>query len=201
MDYSVIKNAHAPAPESIPDCRRFLPYMAYTLVMTSVCRSRLAVYLLLLMLASGLIKTADAAEAVRPFVSGSLRQILDSRKDKPFILVFWSLECQFCPTELKMMGEFKRRYPKLDVILVATDSPQEISQLSDRARHYGTDKMEQWVFAEDMPERLRFEIDRRWYGEVPRTQFYDRTHRHETKTGLVSQQFLEDWLVRQSVKP
>ena len=30
---------------------------------------------------------------------------------------------------------------------------------------------EQWVFAEDMPERLRHEIDGRWYGEVPEPIF------------------------------
>lgn len=186
MDYSAIKKVNALTP-----------------VMTSICRSGLGVvvYLLFLIVTLGLTKTADAAEAVRPFVSGSLQQILNTREGKPFILVFWSLECQFCPTELKMIGEFKRRYPKLDVVFVATDTLQEVSQLADRAKHYGTDKMEQWVFAEDMPERLRFEIDRRWYGEVPRTQFYDRTHHHETKTGLVSQQFLEDWLARHSIKP
>ena len=40
---------------------------------------------------------------------------------------------------------------------------------------YGLGKVEQWVFADPMPERLRFEIDRRWYGELPRTHFYDRT--------------------------
>jgi hypothetical protein len=47
-----------------------------------------------------------------------------------------------------------------------------------------------------MPEKLRFEIDRRWYGEIPRTHFYDRAHQREIKTGLINQQFVEDWIAR-----
>ena len=149
--------------------------------------------LVLMLTVSGM---AIAAHDVRPFVPGSLAQILAAREDRPFILVFWSLECQYCPTELKMLGALKQRYPKLDVVLVATDTPNDTPQLAARAKSYGMGKVEQWVFAEDMPERLRFEIDRRWYGELPRTQFYDRAHRREVKTGLVNQKYVEDWIAR-----
>lgn len=151
-------------------------------------------FLLVLMLT--LTGTAGAAENVRSFVPGSLAQILAAREGKPFILVFWSLECQYCPTELKMLSELKRRHPKLDVVLVATDTPNDAPQLAARTKNYGMGKAEQWVFTEDMPERLRFEVDRRWYGEVPRTQFYDRAHQREVKTGLINQKFVEDWLAR-----
>ncbi len=149
--------------------------------------------LVLMLTVSGM---AIAAHDVRPFVPGSLAQILAAREDRPFILVFWSLECQYCPTELKMLGVLKQRYPKLDIVLVATDTPNDAPQLAARAKSYGISKAEQWVFAEDMPERLRFEIDRRWYGELPRTQFYDRAHRREVKTGLINQKYVEDWMAR-----
>ena len=76
----------------------------------------------------------DAAEIIRPFVSGSLAQILAAREDRPFILVFWSLECQYCPTELKMLGALKQLYPKLEVVLVATDTPNDIPQLAARVK-------------------------------------------------------------------
>ncbi len=133
---------------------------------------------------------------IRPFVPGSLAQILAARVDKPFILVFWSLECQYCPAELKMLGVLKHRYPKLDIVLVATDTPNDMPELAARVKGYRMGKVEQWVFAEGMPERLRFEIDRRWYGEIPRTQFYDRAHQREVKTGLINQKLVEDWIAR-----
>jgi thiol-disulfide isomerase/thioredoxin len=142
---------------------------------------------------------ADAAESIRPFTLGSLEKILGPREGEPFILVFWSLDCQYCPSELKMLSELKRSHPKLDVVLIATDSVGDAPQLLSRTESLGMNKVEQWVFAEDMPERLRFEIDRRWYGEVPRTYFYDRKHQREAKTGLVNKKFFEDWLVRNAV--
>lgn len=154
---------------------------------------------LFFMLMLGCINTTIAAESIRPFTLGSLAQVLGSREGKPFILVLWSLECQYCPTELKTLSELKRSHPKLDVVLIATDTVSDIPQLASRMESYGMSKVEQWVFAEDVPERLRMEIDGRWYGEVPRTYFYDRKHQREVKTGLVNRKFFEDWLARNIV--
>ena len=145
------------------------------------------------------MNAAGAAESIRPFTLGSLEQVLGAREGKPFILVFWSLDCQYCPTELKMLSELKRSHPAMDIVLIATDSVSDAPQLISRAESYGMSKVEQWVFAEDMPERLRFEIDRRWYGEVPRTYFYDQKHQREAKTGLINKKFFEDWLARNAV--
>jgi thiol-disulfide isomerase/thioredoxin len=142
---------------------------------------------------------ANAAESVRPFTQGSLARVLEARQGKPFILMLWSLECQYCPAELKMLSELKRSNPKMDVVLIATDTVSDTPQLKARAQSYGVGEIEQWVFAEDMPERLRMEIDGRWYGEVPRTYFYDRKHQREVKTGLVNKKFFEDWLARNAV--
>lgn len=144
----------------------------------------------------GLASTPSAADTVRPFTSGSLGQILAPREGRPFVLALWSLDCQYCPTELKMFSELERTHPELDVVLIATDTVNDIPQLLARVEGYGLSRTEQWVFAEDMPERLRLEIDPRWYGEVPRTYFYDKKHQREVKTGLVSRQFVEEWLAR-----
>lgn len=151
---------------------------------------------LLLVLMLTFMNVTGAAESIRPFTLGSLAQVLGAREGKPFVLVLWSLDCQYCPTELKMLSELKRSHPKLDVVLIATDTVNDMPQLNSRTESYGMGKVEQWVFAEDMPERLRFEIDRRWYGEVPRTYFYDQKHQREAKTGLISKKFVEDWLAR-----
>jgi thiol-disulfide isomerase/thioredoxin len=162
-------------------------------------RRRFGVESLLLAFMLAFTNPTSAAESIRPFTLGSLEKVLGSREGKPFILVFWSLDCQYCPTELKMLSELKRSHPMLDIVLIATDSVNDTPQLMSRAESYGMSKAEQWVFAEDMPERLRFEIDRRWYGEVPRTYFYDQKHQREAKTGLISKKFFEDWLAHNAV--
>jgi thiol-disulfide isomerase/thioredoxin len=154
---------------------------------------------LVLMFFLGVVGIVGAAESIRPFTSGSLEQVLASRPNKPFILVLWSLDCQYCPTELKMLSELEKSHPGLDVVLIATDTIDDMPQLADRAANYGTAKFEQWVFAEDMPERLRQEIDGRWYGEVPRTYFYDQKHQRTVKMGLINKSLVEEWLARNTV--
>jgi thiol-disulfide isomerase/thioredoxin len=157
---------------------------------------RMALVLMFFLSAVGIVA---AAESIRPFTSGSLKQVLASRPNKPFILVLWSLDCQYCPTELKMLSELEKSHPGLDVVLIATDTIDDMPQLAARATNYGTAKFEQWVFAEDMPERLRQEIDGRWYGEVPRTYFYDQKHQRTVRMGLINKSLVEEWLSRNTV--
>ena len=157
---------------------------------------RMALVLMFFLGAAGIV---GAAESIRPFTSGSLEQVLASRPNKPFILVLWSLDCQYCPIELKMLSELEKSHPGLDVVLIATDTIDDMPQLADRAANYGTAKFEQWVFAEDMPERLRQEIDGRWYGEVPRTYFYDQKHQRTVRMGLINKSLVEEWLSRNTV--
>lgn len=140
---------------------------------------------------------ANSVESMHSFIPGSMERILSAREGKPFVLVFWNLDCQYCPTELKMLSKLKRQYTdKLDIILVATDTLDDAPLLISRAKSYGIHEEEQWVFSSSVPERLRFEVDKRWYGEVPRTHFYDRAHKRIVKTGLVDQKFIESWLAR-----
>lgn len=150
--------------------------------------------LLLMLLLVFLAPAAMADTTVRPFVAGSLSQIQAARQGKPFVLAFWSIGCVHCPAELKTLGELKRRHPKLDVVLVAADMPDDAPQTAQLAKSYGLGKVEQWVFADPMPERLRFEIDRRWYGELPRTHFYDRDHKVEAISGIVPEERLQQWI-------
>lgn len=136
----------------------------------------------------------SAGEAIRPFVAGSLAKILAARQGKPFVLALWSVTCTHCPTELKALGKFRKSHPKMDVVLVAADMPEDAPLAAEMAARSGLGETEQWIFADDMPERLRFEIDQRWHGELPRMQFYDRDHRVEAVSGVVPQHRLAAWM-------
>lgn len=153
-------------------------------------RKALGAGLLLLTLGVG----AEVRAEVRPFVSGSLEQIQSERAGKPFILALWSASCTHCPAELKALGQLLKRTPGLEVVLVATDTPAEAAQLARLAAEYGLGRQPQWVFADEQAERLRFQLDRRWYGELPRTYLYDRQHRREGHSGLIPAAQLERWL-------
>lgn len=141
----------------------------------------------------GLLVGAAHAE-VRPFMNGSLQKIENERAGKPFILALWSATCTHCPAELSALGGLAAQYRGIDIVLIATDTPAEMAQLEKLATGYGLGAKSQWVFAEEQPERLRFEIDRRWHGELPRTYFFDAQHRRTAVSGIVPPEQLERWV-------
>lgn len=145
-----------------------------------------------------LLAAAPLHAEVRPFESGSVARIRAQHEGRPFILSFWSLDCVHCPKELKALGELKRRHPKVEIVLVSTDTPADADALADFAARQGLAASEQWVFAAPQPQRLRFEVDPRWWGELPRTYFYDAAHRVEATSGIVSGERLARWATEQA---
>jgi len=138
----------------------------------------------------------SGADAVRPFVAGSLARVLANRAGKPFILGFWSLDCVHCGEEMKRLKALKQRHPGLDLVLVSTDGEIEPATLAAHLQAAGLGRAEQWVFADPVPERLRQEIDKRWYGELPRTYLYGRDGQVSAVSGLLNDDVLAPWLKR-----
>ena len=136
---------------------------------------------------------------VQFFDTSSLKKIEAAHQGEAFILGFWSAGCTHCPAELRTLGALSRRYPALKIVLVAADTPADAPLLGQLAADYGLDRHAQWVFADTQPERLRMAIDRRWFGELPRTYFYDARHQREGRSGVIPAEELERW-VRKHVK-
>jgi len=140
---------------------------------------------------------AQAAEnGMRPFVAGSLARIVAAHGGKPFVLGLWSLDCVHCGTEMQYLKKLRARHPRLEVVLVATDGQEDWDNLAAHVRAAGLGQTEQWVFADPVPERLRQEIDRRWFGELPRTYLYGRDGQATAISGVLSDQALGPWLAR-----
>lgn len=137
---------------------------------------------------------AGSTRVVQSFGLDSLGKIQAARSGKPFLLTFWSQDCAHCPSELKTLGMLKKRYPQLDIVLIATDAADTAALAADAARAYGLSAAEQWIFADDSPERIRYAVDRKWYGELPRTLLYDRKHQVEGISGLVPAARLQRWV-------
>ena len=148
-----------------------------------------AAWLLSLLLLSG----AVAAEPLRPFVSGSLQQIVGAQRGKPFLLAFWSLDCSHCQDELRMFGKAAQQ-ARLPLVLVAVDTAAQQAEIGARLRKYGLDKQPAWVFADADSDKLRFEIDRRWYGELPRSYLYRADGSSETVSGKLDARRFAAWL-------
>lgn len=150
---------------------------------------------LLLLMALLLAPCTQAKEpTLQHFISGSMQKIDEAHRGQPYVLLLWSLDCMHCAEELAFFGKLARDTPRLPVVIVATDSPQDSVELSARLKKFGLAQLENWVFDDEVPERLRSEIDRKWRGEVPRSYFFDREHRPRVVTGPPQLGFVEQWL-------
>jgi hypothetical protein len=79
------------------------------------------------------------------------------------------------------------------VVLIAADDPAE----AERARRFlaqnDPGSVERWQYADEFEERIRFSIDPKWRGELPRSYFFDANHAVVTRTGVPDARWTERW--------
>lgn len=131
----------------------------------------------------------------RSFVSGSISKILASRANQPMMLVLWSVECSPCIRELPVLADLNRKHSNLNLVLIATNGTSFKHNVEKMLQNHGLENVESWVFAEDNAQRLRYEIDPTWYGDLPRTYFFDKNHQRSSISGTLTSQQIETWLL------
>lgn len=81
--------------------------------------------------------------------------------------------------------------PRFKFVMLATDDLSEAGEVSKIIERQGLNGLESWIFAGDNEQKLRFEIDPAWYGELPRTYFFNSAHEREGISGaLTHKQFI-----------
>jgi thiol-disulfide isomerase/thioredoxin len=138
------------------------------------------------------VTAATSAAELRPFVAGSMARVRAENAGKPHIVALWSLTCPPCHEELALLGKFLRTHPDTRLVLISTDAPEDAPALTDALHHHGLGHLEGWVFADAFEERLRYEIDPAWHGELPRTYLSDGA-RTLAVSGKLRREQLEKW--------
>jgi len=128
---------------------------------------------------------------LRPFVAGSYKQILSQNANQPFVLTLWSITCPSCLKDMALINELHKAHPKLKIILLTTDDLSAGEQVSNILSKSDLASLENWVYADENTQKLQYEIDPKWYGELPRTYFFDSTHQRTGISGVISKQDYE----------
>jgi len=93
-----------------------------------------------------------------------------------------------------------KNHSELDVVTISADLvpnlPGAARAMLEKA---GLGSAESWIFSDGFVERLRFEIDPAWQGEIPRTLLIARDGTVTTIEGSAEIPDLEKWLDRQKV--
>jgi len=142
-----------------------------------------------------LSSTCSVAEQItKHFVRGSYQEIVSARAGKPFIVSLWSLDCTYCLDDMVLFGKLSKKYHDLDLVLISTDTKEQIKEIASTLQKFPLKKAESWVFADSFVERLRYEVDTQWYGELPRTYFYDAQGHALALSGKLDYAQIERWI-------
>lgn len=110
------------------------------------------------------------AASPQPFERGSWTQIAARHAGKPIVVHYWGLTCAPCLVELTEWGNLLAARRDMQLVLIAADpAPQRPEQVGATLTRAGLARAGNWSFADRFHERLRYEIDPTWAGELPRT--------------------------------
>lgn len=146
-----------------------------------------------LFLVVALLWAGSAVAETRPFGNGSWRDLTDAHAGRPLIVHFWSLSCAPCLADLPNWGALRRQRPDLDIVLVATDPVAQASSIDRVLARSGLGDAPSYAFHTDFVDKLRFEIDRRWRGELPFTRLVAPDGSARSVTGGLAAGWTEGW--------
>ena len=139
------------------------------------------------------------AQPIKPFEPASVDQIVASHRGKPFLLLVWSMDCEFCQASLDVLAKARAADPTLVIVTVTTDpiaDPTLTGQVRTRLASLRL-QGDAWSYGDEAPERLRYAIDPAWRGEKPRSYWYDAAGQRSAYSGLIKPARLAQWRLAQ----
>ncbi|WP_444994358.1 TlpA family protein disulfide reductase [Aliikangiella sp. IMCC44359] len=141
-----------------------------------------------------LLVSLHSQAKLRVFAENSLSHIKKSYQSEAFIMVLWSIECTPCRAELALLSKIKKQYPQLNIALIATNDINAEIELNKILQQSGLDQTNNWAFSPDQYQALKYQIDPDWYGEMPRSYFYNSNHQRLAISGKLTQEMIIQWI-------
>ena len=145
---------------------------------------------------AGSVLAADTAY-LKPYQTGDWKTITKAAQGGPLAIHFWGVTCSACVKEMPQWGQFLKGNPNARVVFIQVDDvpTDSIQKMLHKA---GLEKAHHYFVAAPFDERLRYEIDPKWYGETPTTIIIDKNGKATRKTGLADFQMLQNALKAKS---
>jgi hypothetical protein len=141
-----------------------------------------------------MVSAAHASDPL-PFERGSWAKLRAAHVGQPTVVHFWGLTCGPCLVELPNWGKLLAERKDLNLVLLAADPMlQPVDQLAATLQQAGLGSAESWTFTDRFHERLRYEIDPAWTGELPRTEMIARDGTVIVMRGVADLSKVRAWL-------
>jgi thiol-disulfide isomerase/thioredoxin len=134
--------------------------------------SRLSYGLISIFLFAASIAQASSPVSLQSFDIGSFEQIVVDKNKQDHLVILWSFDCPPCITELEKISELHQQFPDYQLTLINTDAVDEQVRVKKILQQFNLAGLDNWGFANSDEEKLRYDIDPRWYGDLPRSYFF-----------------------------
>lgn len=151
-------------------------------------------------LAFALASSGAQAFDFQPYGRGAFAQIVKAHAGKPLIVHFWSVTCPPCVAELPQWAKMVAEQKGVDIVFVNTDSDEDRARAEMRAEKAGLGKAAHYGFSDDFVEKLYFEADTTWRGELPFTALVAPDGGVTTVTGAIDDPLVVKWLAKSGSK-
>lgn len=136
---------------------------------------------------------------LKPFGRGSWHALTKAHAGRPTIVHFWGVTCGPCKVELPLLGQFMKENGAIDMVTISADLvPNVPAAARSMLEKAGLGSAENWIFDDGFVERLRFEIDPAWQGEIPRTILISRSGETMTIEGSAEMADIQKWFEQQA---
>ncbi|WP_245434592.1 TlpA family protein disulfide reductase [Methylocystis rosea] len=136
----------------------------------------------------------------KPYGRGAFGQLTKAHAGRPLIVHFWSVTCPPCLVELPQWAKIAAEKKGSDIVFVNTDSDDDRARAEARIEKAGLSGADHYGFADDFVEKLYFEADSAWRGELPFTALVAPDGGVVTVTGAVDDPLIVDWLKKHVAK-
>lgn len=141
---------------------------------------------------------SGGSDQLKPFGRGSWQEIVRSHAGRPTIVHFWGVTCGPCKVELPLLGTFMKDHPAVDMVTISADLVPDLPAATrSMLQKSGLSSAENWIFSDAFVERLRFEIDPAWQGDIPRTLLISPEGSITTMEGSAEMADIEKWSSQQ----
>jgi thioredoxin-related protein len=132
--------------------------------------------------------------AVNNFVKGSFNQIKAQYQGQAHIIVFWSKDCAYCMKELSFLGDNLNNYPTVKLTTISADIFLDKTAVQKQMKAHNLDDVDAWVFSDAVAQKLYFDVDPRWHGELPLMYLIKPDNTIKRQIGYMKQEDLLTWL-------
>jgi thiol-disulfide isomerase/thioredoxin len=131
---------------------------------------------------------SSAAGMLQAFEPNSMQNIMEKHKGKPFVLFIWSLDCVYCQASLDTLSQAKHENKALTIVTLSTDpvdDPQASALMQKRLTALQMTQ-DAWAFGSASPEKLKYALDPKWYGEKPRSYWFNAQGERIAHSGVLT---------------